>query len=192
MSSYHPTLSSSRDLIPLRMFTDASVVFMSIHGSNISNMGGIVFNPSWLLFLPQAFVESSRNSRDVCRLIAQIMSFISSHVWSLAPEGWMVYQVESCGYRCNILTPCVECTDRFRQRSRYGVRGMSKVPLLHHRAQCIINFFFFFWPLMLCVLLGIVLSVFLVVDRMEILCIRVVAAEVFLHSHDHNTPLRWK
>jgi len=44
------------------MFTDVSVVLGSIHGSNTSNMGGIVFNSSWLLFPPQAIVEAFQNS----------------------------------------------------------------------------------------------------------------------------------
>jgi hypothetical protein len=79
-------------------------------------------------FFPKYSSKVFGTFRDVCRLIAQIMSFISSHVWSLAPEGWMVYQVESCGYRCNILTPCVECTDRFRHRSTIRLEGHHHHP----------------------------------------------------------------
>lgn len=103
------------------MFTDASVVFGSIRAGSSSIRAGYYFFPK----------HSSKvlgPLRDVCRLIAQITSFISSHVWSLAPEGWMVYQVESCGYQCNILTPCVECTDRFRHRSTIRLEGHHHHP----------------------------------------------------------------
>lgn len=44
------------------VFTDASVVFGSIRGPDTSNMGGIVFDLSWLLALPQAIIEAFRNS----------------------------------------------------------------------------------------------------------------------------------